>query len=744
MSEDRTERRLAAILAADMVGYSRLMAADEVGTIERQKAHRAALIDPKIGQYGGRIVKTTGDGLLAEFPSVVDAVQCAAEIQRTMPERERGVPDEQRIRYRVGINIGDIVVEGDDIYGDGVNVAARLETLAEPGGICVSHPVHVQVDGKVDLAFEDLGPKDVKNIPKPVQVFRVLLDGLDAKQGSAAASTGRPMKWSVWVGAGLLLVVLAVIALWQRPWEAREEPASEADMAFPLPDRPSIAVLPFDNMSGDASQEYFADGMTEDLITDLSKISGLFVIARNSSFAYKGASVKIKQVAEDLGVRYVLEGSVRRAGDQLRVNAQLVDATTGGHVWADRFDGDTADIFAVQDKFVLKIVKALELQLSDREQSELAKSDTEKIDAREAFQRGWELYSRFNEQDNARAVSHFEEAVRLDPEYGRAYGALALVHLRGSIFHWQRAMGKTRAQLYRELVPFYLQQASRYPTALTHVVAAMQHLFYWDQAVAEGAGRGTDDARVEAGYAMALQPNDPEAHIVMAWAMIASGKPEEGLNFVRAAMRLDPNYPSHYVFFNAAAHFAMGDLEQAASVLKEGLARDPHAVALAPLAASVYARLGQRPEARKALEIWRPGASRADLQESAEGYDFPIRWVDEHQPLGRRLKDGLRLAALPLDVTVASLTAELDRGSPFEQMTVVRALGWFGPAAAAAVRGLVEALGSEHKVVRKEAAITLGKIGPDAKAAVPALAEIADEPIVGFHAKEALREIDGN
>ena len=244
-----------------------------------------------------------------------------------------------------------------------------------------------------------------------------------------------------------MLLVVAALALWQRPWQAQEELASEARMAFPLPDKPSIVVLPFEDFSEGASQEYFADGMTEDLITDLSKISGLFVIARNSSFAYKGASASIKDVAEDLGVRFVLEGSVRRAGDQLRVNAQLIDATTGAHVWADRFDGNVADIFAVQDQFVFKIVKALELKLTAREETEIAKSDTIKIAAKEAFQRGWELYSRFNEQDNARSVKHFEKAVELDPEYGRAYGALALVHLRGSIFRWERSLGHVEATL---------------------------------------------------------------------------------------------------------------------------------------------------------------------------------------------------------------------------------------------------------------------------------------------------------
>ena len=740
MTDSGVERRLTSILAVDVVGYSRLMAADETGTLARLKDLRTSLIDPKAAEHRGRIVKLMGDGILMEFASVVDAIQFAVDVQRAMAARDGDLPEERRIALRMGVNIGDVIVEDDDIYGDGVNVAARLEAMAAPGGICVSRTVFDHAKGKVKVGFEDLGAQAVKNIPEPVQVFRVRLDASAAGPVPKAGSK-RSLPWRA-LAAGLAVLVLAAgVALWQRPWAPREEPASEARMAFPLPDKPSIAVLPFDNLSEDAGQDVFADGMTEDLITDLSKISGLFVIASDSSFAYKDAPVKIKDVAEDLGVRYVLEGSVRRVGDQLRVNAQLIDATTGWHVWGDRFDGDTADIFAVQDDFVLRIVKALELKLSDSEKSELGRSDTDIVEAREAFQRGWELYSRFNEEDNARAVSHFERAVELDPEYGRAYGALALVHLRGSIFHWHRAMGKARATLYRELVPYYLSKASEHSTALVHVVAAMRHLFYRDQAAAEGANRGTDDARIEAANAIALQPSDPEAHIMMAWALIASGEPEEGLNFVKAAMRLNPNYPSHYVFFDAAAHFALGDLKQAADILRAGLERDPHAIELAPLAASIFAQLGEREAARRAIEIWRPGASQAELASAVETYDFPIRWVNENQWISRRLFDGLRLATLPMDVSVETLVAGLGRGDPLDQVKTIRALGWFGPAAASAVPQLLRALDSEHRGVRREAVIALGKIGPEARAAIPALTAITEEPIIGYHAKYALESI---
>ncbi len=412
MSEEGVERRLTTILAADVVGYSRLMAADEAGTLAQPKTHRKEIIEPKTAAYHGRVVKLMGDGTLMEFGSVVDAVNFAVDVQRTMAERNAGVPEDRRIAYRIGINIGDIIVEGDDIYGDGVNVAARLEGLAEPGGICVSRPVHTQIRGKVDLAFEDLGKQQVKNIPEPVRVFKVLLDS--PATGHAAVpppAAKRSLRWPV-VAVGLAaLVIVAGAILWQRPWEERLEPASEANMAFSLPDKPSIAVLPFANMSGDPEQEYFADGMTDDLITDLSKISGLFVISRNSAFTYKGKAVKVRQVAEDLGVRYVLEGSVRRVGDEVRINAQLIDATTGGHLWAERYDGSLADVFDLQDKVTERIVDALALELTPQEAQRVTGPGTDNVAAHDAYLLGLTFYYRRTPESFAKAKIHFERAV---------------------------------------------------------------------------------------------------------------------------------------------------------------------------------------------------------------------------------------------------------------------------------------------------------------------------------------------
>ena len=326
MSEARVERRLTAILAADVVGYSRLMGADEEGTLAALKAIRRELVDPRIVEDRGRIVKTTGDGLLVEFPSVVDAVRCAVDVQREMAERNAGVPSETRIEFRVGINLGDIIIDGDDIFGDGVNVAARLETLAEPGGICVSHVVRDQVRDKLAFAFEDMGEQQVKNIARPVRIHRIRID-------AAAAAL----------------------------------PAAAPQPTLALPDKPSIAVLPFQNMSGDRQQEYFADGMVEEIITTLSRIKWLFVIARNSSFTYKGQAVDVKQVGRELGVRYVLEGSVRKGGNLVRITAQLIDAETGAHLWADRFDGSMEDVFDLQDQVATSVAGIMEPALQAAE-----------------------------------------------------------------------------------------------------------------------------------------------------------------------------------------------------------------------------------------------------------------------------------------------------------------------------------------------------------------------------------------
>ena len=383
------ERRLAAILAADVVGYSRLMGEDETGTLERLKSLRKELMQPKITERKGRIVKLMGDGLLAEFPSVVEAVKCAVEIQQSVIGREADLPDERRIRLRIGVNLGDIIFEGSDIYGDGVNVAARLEGLAEPGGICISGKVYEEVRNKLSTAFEDLGEREVKNIREPNRVYRWTTATADPMPGMAGAE-------------GVL----------------------------PLPDKPSIAVLPFDNMSGDPEQEYFSDGISEDIITALSKNHGLFVIARNSTFTYKGSAVDVTRVSRELGVQYVLEGSVRKAANKVRITVQLVDGTTGNHVWADRYDRELDDIFAVQDEITETIVGRLDTELRVSEMDRARRKPPANLDAWELYQRGqWHVY-KLTKEDNEAARTLFLKAVERDPNFALPHAGIAFTCFR--------------------------------------------------------------------------------------------------------------------------------------------------------------------------------------------------------------------------------------------------------------------------------------------------------------------------
>ena len=474
MANERDERKLTAIFAADVVGYSRLIEADESGTLSALTAHRAEALDPKITELRGRIVSTAGDSVLAEFASVVDAVQCAAEIQRAMADRNEGVSDDKRIQFRIGVNLGDIIVVGDDIHGDGVNVAARLEGLADPGGIFISGGAFDQVQNKLELGYENLGEQKVKNIAKPIQVYRVLL----APEAAGTLITAKvprqiPTRW-VAAAAAVLAVVIGGGAIWNfaiRDVLPSIEAASLERMAFPLPDRPSLAVLPFDNLTGDAEQDYFVDGFVDDLITDLSKISTIFVVSRNSTFTYKGTPVKIKQVAEELGVRYVLEGSIRRADGTIRVNAQLIDALSGNHVWAERFDGDAADIFALQDEINDKIVAGLSVKVSAEQRNQAQRRETDSPEAWDAFRQAITHINRFTAHDNGLANAFLKKALALDPSYASANGLLAATYLEAAQRpdpEWWREVGaETREEVFAVFEPL-LVKALETPTDIAY------------------------------------------------------------------------------------------------------------------------------------------------------------------------------------------------------------------------------------------------------------------------------------
>jgi adenylate cyclase len=411
-----------------------------------------------------------GDGLLVEFHSVVDALRCAIEVQRAEAERNASVPVDRRLSFRIGINLGDVIVEGDDIHGDGVNIADRLQNLAEPGGIAVSSSAYDQVRTKVAVGYADLGRQTIKSVDEPVQAYRVLLD--PSAVGRTLAHTNSRRRWQ-WAGIATSLLILlagAGIAAWIRPWEPRIEPASIERMALPLPDKPSIVVLPFANMSGDPQQEYFADGIAENLTTDLSSLSGLFVIARNTAFTYKGKTVTPAHVAEQLGVRYLVEGSVQRSGDVVRINAQLIDAVSGGHAWAGRFDGSLGDIFALQDRVTAEVVRALEIQLTPGEQTTLRQHETDVPAAYDAFLRGWEHYRRTTPVDFAQAIPQFEQAIKLDPNYARAHAVLAMVYFRSYDQGWTASLGRSASEAY-EIAKKHLLEAENRPTSTSHQLA---------------------------------------------------------------------------------------------------------------------------------------------------------------------------------------------------------------------------------------------------------------------------------
>jgi len=563
MGEERLQRHLAAILAADMVGYSRLMGEDEAGTISRLKAHRAELIDPKITEHNGRIVKTTGDGLLVEFGSAVDAVLCAVAVQRGMAAREAELPAERRIAYRVGINLGEIVIDGDDILGDGVNIAARLEALAEPGGIRISDAVFKNVRGKVDLGFADLGPQKVKNIAEPVPAYKVLLDPSQAGTVvPAKRSAGTLSRWRVGAsGALLLLIAGAGITLWQ-PWITRVEAARLDKMAFPLPKKPSIAVLPFNNLSGDQTQDYLADGLSEEIIAALSSLPDVFVIARHSAFTYKAKAVKVQRVAEELGVRYVLEGSVRRSGGRIRVTAQLIDAVKGHNLWAARYDREMKDLFVVLDEITLKIAKALRVHLTLGEELADWSRGTNNLQAWLLVQRGRTAYYLLTKENNWKARQLLQRAVDLDSHYAQAWDFLAATHALDARFRWSASPSES-LKIAMKLAAKSLASNKRRagPYNVLAFIALVRHRF--------------DEAIDYHQKAVAVEPGDESAKFLFALTLIYAGRPGESVGYMERAMRLNPRYPAYYLLWLGRAYRMAGRNEEAVTTLERTKQRMP-------------------------------------------------------------------------------------------------------------------------------------------------------------------------
>ncbi len=577
------ERRLAAILVADVAGYSRLVGADEEATLAGLKAHREALVDPVISEHGGRIVKTTGDGVLAEFPSAVSAVRCAVRIQRGMSERNAGVSQHDRIEFRIGINVGDVVVDAGDILGDGVNVAARLEALARPGGVCISDRVREDAEGRLDVGFDDMGEQRLKNIARPVRVHRLMLDRAPDRTPSLA-----------------------------------------------LPDKPSVAVLPFQNMSGDAEQEYFADGMVEEITTALSKFRHLFIIARNSAFTFKGRVVDVRDVGRELGVRYVLEGSVCKAAGRLRITAQLLDAATATHIWADRFDGALADIFELQDLVAESVVSAVAPRLDQAEIDRAIHKPTGSLDAYDYYLRGLAVLNRGSLDVDGEALKLFGHAIERDPGFAAAYALAAYCYV------WRRANGwmvdRTRETAESERLAHRAVELGRDDAgvvcwagfALARVVGDL-----------EGGLMLIDRA-------MSLNPNLAAAWNFSGRVLVYAGEHELAIRHLAHAMRLSPLDPLLFGMLGAMAfaHFFAGRHEEACAWAEKAMHENPNFLPVTGIAAASNASAGRMPEARNAVERLRAIDPR-----------LRVASLSDHTPI-RRAQDlakyagALRLAGL--------------------------------------------------------------------------------------------------
>jgi adenylate cyclase len=585
MAEERINRKLAAILAADVVGYSRLMAADEAGTLAALKQHRQTVFEPAVAAHQGRIVKLIGDGTIVEFASVVDAVNCALSVQRPGELRDESQP---KIILRIGINLGDVIIEGDDIYGDGVNIAARLEPVAEPGGICISSIVNESIGNRIDVRFQDSGQINVKNIDRPIRIWRWHPDTVNA-----TVTNGRQSN------------------------TVNHQPHT------------AIAILPFTNMSGDSEQEYFSDGISEDIITDLSKIADLTVIARNSSFTYKGRSVDVRTIGRELGVQSVLEGSIRRSGNRVRITAQLIDATSGGHLWADRYDRDLTDIFEVQDDVTRRIVEALKVTLSPGEKERLAETKTSNLAAYDYLLRGREfmLGKEKSRETFEQAITYFKRALEHDPNYSQAYACLGFAHIFDYQNRWTDDPDDS-LPLAEQYARAALEKDPNEP--LARCVSAMSASFAKD----------LDRAKSEIDLALSLNPNLALAHNLSGTNRIYAGQPLEAIPKIEYAMRLDPALSPQFLHFLGMAYLLAGKYETAAALLRQRIVLAPRTDFSRALLASALGHLGEFEEARR---VW------GELREINPSYTF-VEHVGR-QPFRRehdvaRIAEGLRNAQL--------------------------------------------------------------------------------------------------
>jgi adenylate cyclase len=561
MANEGFKRKLTAILSADVEGYSRLMGDDEEATVRTLTSYREVL-STLIQQHNGKVLDSPGDNLLAEFVSVVDAVQCAVAVQKEIKSRNDELPENRKMLFRIGINLGDVIQEQDRIYGDGVNIAARLEGLAEPGGICISKTAFDHIESKLPYGYDFIGEQTVKNIAKPVGAYRVQLDPRVTVSGKPEKST-KSKRVPIFAGAIALLVLAVALGIWQfyaqRP---SVEPASLQKMALPLPEKPSIAVLPFVNMSGDPDQDYIADGITENIITGLSQIPEMFVIARNSVFTYKGKPVKVKQVSEELGVKYVLEGSVQKAGDRLRVNAQLIDALKGHHLWAERYDRELKDLFKLQDEITMNVLTATEVRLTRGGRARFNKTDS--FEAWGYLVRAGNLFARYTIEDNTSARRLCERALKIDPNYAAA------LTLLGWTYFIEVRLGWSEVPIEFMKRAFEIAQESLALDETQPDVHSLLNTIYWVQ-------RQYDKAIAEGKRAITLAPNDALAHVLLAQTMRAVGKFEEAVALSEKALRLQPYYPAWYLAELGIEYYYAGKYEEAVDLIKQYLQlNEPH------------------------------------------------------------------------------------------------------------------------------------------------------------------------
>jgi adenylate cyclase len=589
MATQEIKRKLTAILSADVKGYSRLMGEDEEWTLHTLNTYKG-MMGGLIQQHRGRVVAAPGDNVLAEFASVVDAVQCAVEIQQVLRAKNAMLPENRRMEFRIGINLGDVIEEGDSIYGDGVNIAARLEGLAEVGGICISESAYQQIENKLPLRYDYLGEHEVKNIAKPVRAYKAQIEP----------------------------VVV--------PSRPPVEVASKEKMAFPMPDKPSIAVLPFVNMSRDPEQEYLSDGITEEIITALSKVPNLFVISRNSVFTYKGKPVKVKQVSEELGVQFVVEGSVRKAGDKVRITAQLIDALSGHHLWAERYDRDLNDIFALQDEITMKVITALQVELTTGEMAGRIAKGTRNLDAFIKYMVAFELFNRLTKEGNAQARKILEEAIALDPEYSRLYMGLAVTHIYDVWFGMTESPEQSLArafELAQKAISLDDSNAAAY-SVLGQVYAMKRQ---YDKAIAECE------------RAVFLDPNSAENLMRLGTVLNYAGRAGEAIPYLQNAIRLNPLPTANYFVQLAFAYRDSGQYEKAIEAAKKALQREPNTQSPYIHMTISYIRLGREEDARaSAAEILRINP-RFSLERYAKILPFS-------QPVADRVVEDLRKAGL--------------------------------------------------------------------------------------------------